>query len=146
MKTRSFDTKIFLKDLKDYGGEFEGKPDDQGLSVSGEIKQKDKVLSVKFQLEGRILYPCARCLVPIPMKCVYEFSEDIEQEEELDTIDLIPFVEECLFVNEPFKVLCEEECMGLCPGCGVNLNHQECQCDTNGDIDPRMEALKQLLK
>ena len=58
---------------------------------------------------------------------------------------MVPYVEECLFINEPFKVLCDEDCKGLCPSCGANLNQEQCSCGDDTDIDPRMEALKELL-
>lgn len=78
--------------------------------------------------------------------CDQFFEEAVEFEPDSDAINLIPFVEECLFINEPFKVLCDESCKGLCPGCGVNLNREACRCTQEETIDPRMAALQQLLE
>lgn len=41
------------------------------------------------------------------------------------------------------KHLCSEDCKGLCPGCGVNLNQAPCRCKKQAD--PRWAALEQLL-
>ena len=41
------------------------------------------------------------------------------------------------------KHLCSEDCKGLCPGCGVNLNREPCRCKKQ--VDPRWAALEQLL-
>ena len=42
------------------------------------------------------------------------------------------------------KTLCSEDCKGLCPGCGVNLNHEACRCKKQ--VDPRLAALAKLLE
>lgn len=44
----------------------------------------------------------------------------------------------------PTKYLCKEDCKGLCPVCGMNLNNSSCQCNKR-QIDPRLEVLKQLI-
>jgi uncharacterized protein len=41
-------------------------------------------------------------------------------------------------------VLCQEDCQGLCPTCGVNLNQTTCHC-AEDTVDPRLEKLKDLL-
>jgi uncharacterized protein len=42
------------------------------------------------------------------------------------------------------KNLCSDDCRGLCPGCGVNLNEGQCRCKK--EIDPRLAKLAQLLE
>ena len=36
----------------------------------------------------------------------------------------------------PFVILCKEDCKGLCPTCGADLNEGPCACDSSDDIDP----------
>ena len=48
-----------------------------------------------------------------------------------------------ILVNWPMKVLCKEDCKGVCQFCGANLNEGQCSCKK--PVDPRLEALKQLL-
>ena len=48
-----------------------------------------------------------------------------------------------LLLNLPEQVLCKEDCKGLCPECGTNLNLKDCDCGDK-DIDPRWAALKNL--
>jgi uncharacterized protein len=43
----------------------------------------------------------------------------------------------------PLKVLCKDDCKGLCPRCGINLNDTSCSCDTT-DTDPRWAPLSKL--
>lgn len=52
-------------------------------------------------------------------------------------------VREAVFLHEPQRVLCREDCQGLCPVCGINHNREACECSTE-EIDPRWAALKEL--
>lgn len=58
-------------------------------------------------------------------------------------LDLDELVNEEVSLSLPNKILCKEDCKGLCYKCGTNLNVKKCDC--KDDIDPRMEALLQLL-
>lgn len=49
-----------------------------------------------------------------------------------------------ILLEIPSKYLCKNDCKGICPKCGANLNATSCSCD-NRQIDPRLEALRQLL-
>ena len=59
-----------------------------------------------------------------------------------DTIDLGDVVREQLYLALPMKPLCQEDCKGLCPLCGVNRNRETCTCQQEW-VDPRMAALKE---
>ena len=58
------------------------------------------------------------------------------------TITLLLTLSSCYFAL-PSKFLCDDDCKGLCPKCGANLNEGPCECKK--DIDPRFEALLSLL-
>lgn len=95
-------------------------------------------------------------------RCVDEFEDDIVvRVEELyahprpmaDTefyigqdaqLDLAPLLRAEVLIELTHKRLCHPDCKGLCPVCGVNLNHESCDCDTDF-IDPRLAKLKELL-
>ena len=61
-----------------------------------------------------------------------------------DQIDLGQLVREQLQLAAPMKPLCREECLGLCPMCGINRNAESCDCNTSWH-DPRLESLEFLL-
>jgi len=61
---------------------------------------------------------------------------------ENDQIDLDEMVLEQLELSLPSRVLCREDCRGLCPQCGADLNVEQCQCKPQ--IDPRWRALADL--
>ena len=59
--------------------------------------------------------------------------------------DLDPLITEDIFLDLPSKLLCSEDCKGLCPVCGKNRNEGDCGCEKQ-TVDPRLEILKQLMK
>ena len=58
-----------------------------------------------------------------------------------DEIDLGELMREQFYLALPMKPLCNADCQGLCPTCGINRNRDTCGC-TNTWVDPRMDALK----
>lgn len=61
------------------------------------------------------------------------------------TIELDEVVISDILLSLPQKFLCSEDCKGLCPKCGKNLNLGDCGCDKR-EIDPRLAILKQLME
>ncbi|RMG61535.1 MAG: DUF177 domain-containing protein, partial [Calditrichaeota bacterium] len=72
-------------------------------------------------------------------------AEVINISPELVEIDLSDQLKEYLILAVPMKMLCKEDCRGICPGCGADLNSEACRCG-EPPIDPRWEKLRQLLK
>lgn len=105
----------------------------------------------------RLRIPCDRCLEPVDTDVDFvidesidmaEASEDEESEEKdyidgynLD-VDKLVFSE--ILLSMPRKILCKEDCKGLCLVCGANLNIAECGCDRSV-LDPRMSVFKDIL-
>ena len=99
---------------------------------------------------------CGRCLKEITAVTKAEVlekfyptsAENIEKDAfvyDSDVIDIAIPLRESLLLAEPLQALCREDCKGLCPVCGVNLNEETCTCETK-TIDPRLAALKQFIK
>jgi uncharacterized protein len=124
-------------------------------------KDKDKfrlVGTVRAELE----LPCSRCLEPFrlavdqPFDLRYHPQSEASDEPEteiaagdLETsfyrdeqIDLNELLREQFYLALPMKPLCREDCKGLCPECGTNLNAETCGCAPVWE-DPRLAALKQ---
>ena len=126
------------------------------------LKDKDR-----FQLIGTVSSTlelgCSRCLEPyrLPVASAFdlrylpsgEASAEREAEiedDDLDTsyysddqIDLNELIREQFYLVLPMKPLCQEDCRGLCPQCGTNLNTDACACAPAWE-DPRLAALKAL--
>ena len=63
---------------------------------------------------------------------------------ENESIDLDELFYSDIVLEIPISYVCKEDCKGLCPQCGKNLNKGSCDCKTN-QIDPRLEVLKKLI-
>ena len=78
---------------------------------------------------------CTRCLEETAKEFVFLFAEELETGAEHgysvvnDKIDLTKIVEDCIMMNFPLNFLCREDCKGICPNCGVNLNYGDCKCE-----------------
>ena len=53
---------------------------------------------------------------------------------------------EDLLLEFPMKLLCKNDCKGICSKCGKNLNNNSCECHTKKEIDPRLAILKTLFE
>ncbi len=98
---------------------------------------------------------CRRCLTPVPVAVGAEvgalFTQEADAADDPDAyhlgrdatrIDVTPAVREEVILAVPRYVLCREDCRGLCPRCGQNLNAGPCGCPPA--TDPRWQALAAL--
>ena len=96
---------------------------------------------------------CARCLSDVDGVFNIDFYKtvcnegDLQNEDDDDyaeihdgELDVDEAIIENVIINFPTKILCSEECKGLCPKCGINLNTGSCSCVTK-EIDPRLAPL-----
>jgi len=61
-----------------------------------------------------------------------------------NTFNVYELARQLLIENTEMQTLCSDDCKGLCPVCGENLNHTQCQCN-NEQIDPRWSSLKKIV-
>ena len=132
------------------------------LEISGEVMR----IEGGYALSARLVYAgqleCSRCLAPYPFQQEEDFSlvlypkrvlteEETElAKEDLDAVfyddpvvPLAPIAEERVQMAMPMKPLCREDCKGLCPACGNDLNLGPC-AGAHDAVDPRWEALRAL--
>jgi uncharacterized protein len=76
----------------------------------------------------------------------YSTEEDIKYfHPDNPEVDVTADIHDALILALPMKILCREECRGLCPKCGADLNYEDCQCSKE-IIDPRWSSLEALRK
>lgn len=128
------------------------------VTISGEFWYDGQNYIVKGTVKTEGEYACTRCLKPVAHEQLVPFEEAWQEYssrkaaaaegDELycdgETIDLIELVRETLIINEPSQVLCQDDCKGLCPHCGADLNMSDCSCETDV-IDPRFAVLRTML-
>ena len=130
--------------------------------VTGEIT--DSAGYMKLRAKAHLAYEteCDRCLDPVSGEFVLDFERVVADEGTLteeqieDNIDEYVIVEngildideqltEALLLDFPKKILCSDDCRGLCPKCGKSLNGGDCGCQKK-EIDPRLAILATLLE
>ena len=164
--------KILIEDITDEGLsldlEEKFRLDDVSLSSPVKAHLELQKIGQEIIISGLITtvaeFQCSRCLkdfrnnMDIPMNVVYHPLKDmpLESHELKDDqmemgfftgneIDIKDILTEQILLNVQMKPLCEENCKGLCPVCGTDLNVEKCSC-TQKSIDPRLEVLKNLLE
>jgi uncharacterized protein len=120
-------------------------------------------IRLRAKYQGRVEVACARCLDPVehPVKGEFDLifrplGVDQGGAERAITTDeteigyyhksglaLEDVLREQVLLSLPAKTLCRQDCKGLCPHCGRNLNSESCACDT-APVDPRWSALSDL--
>lgn len=139
--------------LRDTNGHFL-KPCEVNITV----EHTGRLYIARGNLKTEIKLQCSRCLKDtiykvdtdldfVLVEAIYE-PEFSDEENDIiffhDTlVDITPIVQETVLVNLPIRILCQEDCKGLCPKCGVDKNTGQCNCQEK-EIDPRWEKLKEL--
>ena len=123
------------------------------VKVEGTVTNLDGVFNVLADGSAEVESACDRCLKPVSFKLDFKINENFsntgkEKEAETfsgDIIDLEDVVSRGILTSLPMKGVCSEDCKGLCPICGKDLNDGVCECRTDY-IDPRFESLRSLFK
>jgi uncharacterized protein len=119
------------------------------FNIQGAVKKVEKRMILSFSYEGSLTFACDRCLTEVKLNfehmaeriLTFEISDEDVLVLTKQEVDICPILEEEILLNLPSQILCGDECKGLCPTCGKNLNKGICGCD-HERIDPRLEALK----
>ena len=148
-----FSTSVDLSDLC-YGVSY---PVSEPVVAEGTVRNTAGVLMMTGSIRTTIHGICDRCAAefdrdidfPINVVLVTEFANEENEDEwvfplEGDSADLDDIVRTVFVLNLDSKLLCKEDCKGLCYRCGTNLNEGPCNCQK--ELDPRFAALKQLLE
>lgn len=125
------------------------------VSVQGSVRNHDGFAQLNAEVSFDFSIPCDRCTKQINRSYHYTFSHglvlSLENEDDDSYIqvenyklDLDELIRADILLELPSKFLCSEDCKGLCPVCGKNLNVEACNCDLH-QIDPRLEVLKKLI-
>ncbi len=125
------------------------------VTVKGQVRLSAGVVTLTATVSYRYVGVCDRCMCEInrvqqlQMEHILVVSLNHENNDSFILLEnyqlpLDSLVEEDLILDQPSKVLCSEECLGLCPQCGKDLNEGPCDCRQT-TVDPRLAALQQLL-
>ena len=144
----------FEMDLSDveFGGLY---PIQKPVVVTGDVRNIAGMLLLRFQASTVLSSVCDRCMKafdnPKTVTGEYMLSEEQRDEEnddiillENDELDLDEVARTAFILGMDTKTLCREDCKGLCPQCGADLNQGSCGCKK--PADPRLAVLAKLLE
>jgi len=145
-----YDIRKIGKNGIDTKGEFDiCLPPDFGAGEETNVKFSGRLTRAldSFVLDGEgeciLETSCCRCLKTHETTAHFKVLENFVEQELVneglaadyddiifddETINIFPAIEKNLLNNIPMKFTCSEDCAGLCPFCGINLNHSECNC------------------
>ena len=147
---RTFRFELDLSDM-----EFAGRyPISRPVIVEGVVRNRAELLSLELTAYTTLDAVCDRCAEPFSKSFRVPVSHILVNElnnEDNDEYIVVPSMEldieqltlEDIYLYLPSKLLCKEDCKGVCPSCGANLNKARCSCKKA--VDPRFEALLSLL-
>ena len=149
----SFSVSIDLSELR-FGNCF---PVTEAVKAEGTVRNTAGVLVMTGSVTTCLHGVCDRCAdsftrdvdIPLHVVLVTELASEENEDEwvfplEGDSADLEDIIRTVFVLNLDSKLLCMEDCKGICGGCGKNLNREACSCQK--ELDPRFAALKQLLE
>ncbi len=129
------------------------------LQVEADLDKTGHQVHLRTAVRTRAHFACDRCLEDFdyPLSARYEIvyvieegrtrgesGEDVQYlSPDTNVLDLGEDVRQYLILAIPQKLLCKDDCKGLCPKCGVNRNKVRCDCTTK-ESDPRWEGLKKV--
>lgn len=128
--------------------------------VSGKVVNRAGYMVLTEEADISFSTRCARCLTDVATHAAFRVEKPVADEKGLmalenrDNDDYVliedgkldldaPICDEIL-LSFPMRVLCKDDCKGLCSGCGADLNTEPCRC-TKKEIDPRFASLAALL-
>ncbi len=125
------------------------------LAVEGAADNRAGVVTLRYQISGVMPFVCDRCLMQSERRISQRFEHPVVRSLEDPSLDdvfmtapegvleLDEIASSDLQLSLPQVFLCKEDCKGLCPRCGADLNQTNCGCRT--DSGGPLEILKNLL-
>ena len=125
------------------------------LEVVGEVQNIGGALEISAKIQGEYFTSCSCCGRDVNEKLSLDLFESVPDDfSDVDeecislsgtVLDISGSIEACIFNNLPMRFLCREDCKGLCPHCGIDLNKNECNCEDEV-YDPRFAIFRKLSK
>ena len=132
------------------------RPCTQPIQIEGEVRDRGGAMTLTARLDTVLSLTCDRCAKPFEREKTVEYdtllafelangeNDDIVLLNKDGELELDELMREVFLLEMDTKNLCSEDCKGLCPGCGVDLNVEACRCKK--EIDPRLAKLAKLLE
>lgn len=132
------------------------RPIQEPVAVEGQVQNRGGALMLEGTASSVLHLTCDRCtkaftrekVVPLTTLLATELADEASEDEivllEDDEVDLDALTTTAFVLAMESKNLCSEDCKGICPGCGADLNAGPCRCKP--EVDPRLAVLAKLLE
>ncbi len=130
-----------------------------GITVKATLEKTGGQLFLKAEIQAGASFRCDRCVTPFSTTLMPSYRMNYLPDESeagrfdpsevqiispgLNVVDMRDDVRQTILLSVPLKLLCREDCKGLCPRCGKNLNEGPCSC-TEPAPDTGWEKLREL--
>ena len=98
------------------------------LRVKGTVKKIEDTVVATVAVAAKLAFTCSRCLESFEQDRSKEFCFDYAVDQTVEAIDLGEDIRQEMILELPVRILCKEDCRGICAKCGANLNKEECKC------------------
>lgn len=134
------------------------KPFKKPLEVHGEVRNTAGVLELWAEVDGEMEFDCSRCaehtVAPYSLDVETTLTRELANPDDFANVDVVlldsdlsfeldEVIRDAAILESDMLFLCREDCKGVCPTCGKNLNDGPCDCKP--ETDPRFAALQDLL-
>ncbi|WXR61924.1 DUF177 domain-containing protein [Peptostreptococcaceae bacterium AGR-M142] len=156
--------RVNMKETLDYIDTSEGRIHFcEEILIQGEINSiKDKIY-LELNVKTAVKESCGRCLKDVIINIdtdlqgflTDDYKESVDELEDSfiydgDEVNMDEVLKTAVLLNLPSKIVCKDDCKGICPNCGNNLNEEGCKCNPDEidelNIDPRLSKLKDFFK
>jgi uncharacterized protein len=141
----------FNETLEELNEATDGFEFNDAVNFIGTLAKIGGIIKLQGKLKTTYAVKCYRCLKDISGNLDINVKENFVNSENNSDSEIYTYVgnnleintalRDNIILNLPMKQVCSEDCKGLCPNCGTDLNVGTCECKGN-DINPKMEALK----
>ena len=105
------------------------------LKVNGLFERVGDFVLAKVQVTCGVENHCARCLDRISRQETFKYDLEFELRPGVEFIDVGERLREEMILNYIPRMLCREDCKGICPDCGAELNSEQCECEASRQVE-----------
>ncbi len=115
---------------------------DRVVTVTAHITKVGHMVLAKTDVHFGCHSFCARCLEEAASEEHFSMDFDYTVDATTEFIDLGNDIRQEIILRTPMRLLCKDDCHGICPHCGANLNNAPCHCAAKKEEGPLAEGLK----
>lgn len=98
------------------------------IEVKANVLKSGNEIFIDMSLQAPVEYTCGKCLSRFQDTLKKRFKV-IREAKPQGVVELDDEIRQEIILDYPMKIICRDDCKGLCPNCGQNLNIAECECN-----------------